>query len=81
MKEKAGQKLTVSKLIAILKRCKHKRTAIVTFEVEKHIPAEVDLMTEAKTIDVEYDIERLGQFGVVPDVMISLQERKPKDYT
>jgi len=74
-----AKRLTVEKFISILKMCKHKRTAIVTFNIEKHIPADKDGPEE--TIDIEYDMSYLGQFGVVPDVIIELRERSEKDYT
>lgn len=74
MKKKA-QRLTVEKLIGILKKCKHKRTAIVTFSVEEY-NASVD-----EYYDVEYDMNDIGQFGVVPDVIINLTERAAEDYT
>ena len=77
--KKKPQRLTVSKLIAILKQCKHKRTAIVTFNIKKFIPADMDGPDEH--LDIEYDMSYLGQFKVVPDVVINLIELNKEDYT
>ena len=52
--------MTIAKLIACLKKCKHISRAEVTFFVGEK----------------EYDLSRIGQFGVVPDVNIDLVERK-----
>lgn len=51
--------LTVEKLINILKHCKHKRKAAVTFISGND----------------HYDIKRVGQFQIVPDVEIELKWR------
>lgn len=56
--------MTVEELIKVLKKCTNKKTARVLIEVP-------DQNDEYGVSTVEYDITRVGQYGVIPDVTLT----------